>query len=120
MLAAGFRVITVDHLGFGLSDKQHDIKQNQVIRHAERFIAFMNYLNLSNVTLVVQDWGGPIGMLWAVRNPSKVGRLVILDTILVAQPQRFAFWPFALINKMPIIFYKKPKVQRLLARLWSM
>lgn len=103
LLKAGLRVITVDHLGFGLSDKMNDLSENQIHRHGARFSQFMQSLQLDDIILVIHDWGGPIAMDWAVDAADKVQRLVILDTILFAQPQAKKFWPFVFFMKLPLI-----------------
>jgi pimeloyl-ACP methyl ester carboxylesterase len=77
---AGFRAIAHDELGFGRSDKPERGKEYSVQRHAKHFAALMDELGLADVTLVVQDWGGPIGLNWAVDNPDRVRRLVLLNT----------------------------------------
>ena len=55
---AGYRAIVMDHLGFGRSDKPSQATLYQVPRHAERCSELLESLDLHNVTLVVQDWGG--------------------------------------------------------------
>ncbi|MCX6433513.1 MAG: alpha/beta fold hydrolase, partial [Actinobacteria bacterium] len=73
------RCIAADHLGFGLSDKPRDFSYLP-IDHARNFACFMESLDLRNVTLVVGDWGGPIGLSWALDNPDRVTSLVITNT----------------------------------------
>ncbi len=77
---AGFRAIAHDELGFGRSDKPKRQKEYSIRRHAQHFGALMDELSLDGVTLVMQDWGGPIGLAWAVDHPERVKRLVILNT----------------------------------------
>lgn len=74
------RCIAPDLIGFGCSDKPHDADYYSLDRHIRNLGALIRHLDLDKVTLVVQDWGGPIGLGWAVRNPDKVARLVILNT----------------------------------------
>jgi haloalkane dehalogenase len=76
-----FRCIAVDHIGFGLSDKpQHyPYKTGQ---HAENLEAFVQHLNLSNITLVLHDFGGPIGMQFATKYPEKIKQVVVLNSWL--------------------------------------
>ncbi len=81
LLAANLRVIAVDHLGFGRSDKPGDSEAYDVGKHTERLEALLDTLNPHDVTLVCHDWGGPIGLLWAVRHPHIVSRLFIFNTI---------------------------------------
>ena len=80
-LRGSYRCVAMDHIGFGLSDKPVDwsyLAQAQ----AENFQAFVDSLELTDITLVVQDWGGPIGLSYAINNPEKVKRLIILNTWL--------------------------------------
>lgn len=78
-----YRVIAPDHVGCGLSDKpqRYDYTLRQHIANLE---ALMERLALKKITLVMHDWGGPIGMGYAVRHPDHVKRLVIFNTV--------AFW----------------------------
>lgn len=80
LVANGYRAIVMDHLGFGRSDKPDDAALYQIPRHAARCEALLEFLDLKNATIVVQDWGGPIGLPWAARHPERVERLFILNT----------------------------------------
>jgi pimeloyl-ACP methyl ester carboxylesterase len=80
LAGAGYRAIAHDQLGFGRSDKPIREREYSVQRHASHFAALAEELALDGVTLVVQDWGGPIGLSWAVDNPARVRRLVLLNT----------------------------------------
>jgi len=80
LVANGYRAIAMDHLGFGRSDKPDDAALYQIPRHAARCEALLESLDLKNATIVVQDWGGPIGLPWAARHPERVERLFILNT----------------------------------------
>jgi haloalkane dehalogenase len=74
------RVVVPDLLGFGRSDKplaQADYTYDSHYRSIERFAL---ELDLARLTLVVHDWGGPIGLRFAVSHPDRVERLVILNT----------------------------------------
>jgi haloalkane dehalogenase len=77
---AGFRVVCPDYAGFGRSDKPTDRGWYSYDRHGELISALLGSLDLSEATVVVQDWGGPIGLRWAVENADRVGWLVILNT----------------------------------------
>lgn len=80
-LSASNRCIAPDHIGFGLSDKPFDwdyLPQG----HAEHLEKFLDSLDLSGITLVVEDWGGPIGLSYALRHPERVRNLVISNTWL--------------------------------------
>lgn len=80
LVAGGHRVICPDYAGFGRSDKPTDQRWYTYDRHMEHVSAVLAGLDLRDATVVVQDWGGPIGLRWAVENSERVARLVILNT----------------------------------------
>jgi haloalkane dehalogenase len=80
LVAAGNRVICPDYAGFGRSDKPTDRRWYTYDRHVELVSALLEGLDLHGATVVVQDWGGPIGLRWAVEHADRVERLVILNT----------------------------------------
>ena len=79
-LAAAARVIAPDYFGFGRSDKPEDAGWYTFDRHCASIRRLVEQLDLRRVTVVVQDWGGPIGLRLAVEQPERVARLVILNT----------------------------------------
>jgi haloalkane dehalogenase len=85
---AGFRCIAPDLAGFGASDKPTDISWYSYDRHTELMAALLSELDLHGVTMVVHDWGGPIGLRLAVEHAERIDRLVILDTGLFTGRQR--------------------------------
>jgi haloalkane dehalogenase len=74
------RVVAPDYLGFGRSDKPTDRGWYSFDRHYGSILGLVESLELERLTVVVQDWGGPIGMRLAVEQPERVARLVILNT----------------------------------------
>jgi len=78
-LSETHRCIALDNLGFGLSDRPRDFDYSPE-SHARVLRAFVERLGLTDVTLVVHDFGGPIGLPLAVEQPSIVRRLVVLNT----------------------------------------
>jgi haloalkane dehalogenase len=74
------RVVAPDYFGFGRSDKPTDIGAYSYDFHFESIERFVDELDLRETTVVVQDWGGPIGLRLAVERPDRVTRLVILNT----------------------------------------
>jgi len=80
LVAAGHRVICPDYAGFGRSDKPTDRGWYSYDRHTELVAGLLAGLDLSEAVVVVQDWGGPIGLRWAVENADRVRALVILNT----------------------------------------
>jgi haloalkane dehalogenase len=85
---AGFRCVAPDLVGFGASDKPVDIGWYSYDRHTASAAALLEDLDLREATMVVHDWGGPIGLRLAVEQPERVKRLVILDTGLFTGHQR--------------------------------
>ena len=80
LVTGGHRVICPDYAGFGRSDKPTERGWYTYDRHVDLVARVLDTLDLQNATVVVQDWGGPIGLRWAVENADRVGRLVILNT----------------------------------------
>jgi haloalkane dehalogenase len=75
------RVIAPDLIGFGLSEKLPRVGDYSIDGHVEDVVALVDALDLRNLTLVLQDWGGPIGLGVASRRPERVRALVIMNTI---------------------------------------
>lgn len=82
LLAAGYRCVAPDHIGFGRSDKVTEDTWYVVDRHIDRLAGLIERLDLRRITMVVQDWGGPIGLINAVAMPERIDRLAILNTWL--------------------------------------
>jgi haloalkane dehalogenase len=78
-LADRYRCIALDHLGFGLSDKPRDWSY-RIADHAANFATFVDRLGLERFTLVVHDFGGPIGLSYALDHPERIEGLVICNT----------------------------------------
>jgi len=78
-LRSQFRCVVPDHMGCGLSDKPQEYNYT-LSQHIDNLATLVDHLNLDNITLVVHDWGGAIGMGFAVRHPDKVKRLVCFNT----------------------------------------
>ncbi len=82
LCAAGYRCIAPDHMGFGRSDKPTDIHWYTIARHTEILTSLINALDLQDITLVCQDWGGPTGLAQAVYMPERFSALIIMNTWL--------------------------------------
>lgn len=78
-LRGAHRCIAPDHLGFGLSDKPRDWDYLPA-SHAENFARLMDALALEDITLVMNDWGGPIALPFALENPERIRALVPMNT----------------------------------------
>lgn len=78
-LVPDYRCIAPDLLGFGRSDAPSSASYRPAA-HATRLDALLRSLSLTNITLVLHDWGGPIGLAYALRHPDTVRRLVLTNT----------------------------------------
>ncbi len=84
LLAPSFRVVAPDYFGFGRSDKPTDIGWYTYDRHTASIEALIEKLDLRGITIVVQDWGGPIGLRVATEMEDRFARLVVLNTGLMS------------------------------------
>jgi haloalkane dehalogenase len=92
---AGLRAIAPDYFGFGRSDKPTEREWYTYDRHSDSIAELVNQIDLSRLTVVMQDWGGPIGMRLAVERPDLVDRLVVLNTgIFSGRPPSEAWLQF--------------------------
>jgi haloalkane dehalogenase len=82
MVAAGYRCIAPDHIGFGRSDKVTEPSWYDIARHSANLTRLIESLDLRDVTVFVQDWGGPIGLAQVATMPERFSRLVIMNTWL--------------------------------------
>ena len=82
LVEAGYRCIAPDHIGFGKSDKVLDDAWYTIERHSQACAHLIRELDLQRITLVCQDWGGPIGLRQAVDTPERFERLPIMNTWL--------------------------------------
>jgi len=85
---AGFRCIAPDLAGFGRSDKPMDLDWYSYDRHVATLVPLLEELDVRDATVVVHDWGGPIGLRLAVEHPDRIARAVVLDTGLFTGHQR--------------------------------
>ncbi len=85
---AGFRCIAPDLPGFGRSDKPIDFDWYSYDRHTEAVAPLLEELDVRDATIVVHDWGGPIGLRLAVEHPDRIARIVVLDTGLFTGHQK--------------------------------
>jgi haloalkane dehalogenase len=80
VLAGAVRVLAPDYFGFGRSDKPTEVGWYSFDRHYDSILRLVEELDLHGLTVVVQDWGGPIGLRLAVEHPERVERLVLMNT----------------------------------------
>lgn len=112
LVAGGYRCIAPDMIGFGRSDKVTDPDWYTLDAHVAMLRGLVDTLDLQEVTLVCQDWGGPIGLVNAVDAPDRFARLVILNTwlhrsdfpytpALLAWHEQSATIDFSALNSLP-------------------
>lgn len=82
IVAAGYRAIAPDLIGFGRSDKPSQRTDYTYQRHVDWVRSFMLQLNLTDITLVCQDWGGLIGLRLVGEHPDRFARVVAANTML--------------------------------------
>jgi haloalkane dehalogenase len=93
LVEAGHRVIAMDHVGMGNSDKPIDIEYYSYLGHVDRLEKFINGLGLRNITVFVQDWGSLIGLKVAGENPDWFDRIVVGDGALPLVPEGVEPYP---------------------------
>ena len=93
---AGYRCIAPDYAGFGRSDKPTDVGWYTYDRHTALMASLLEDLDLRDATVVVHDWGGPIGLRLAAEHQDRISRMVVMETGLFTgeQPMSDALWTF--------------------------
>ncbi len=95
-LAAGHRVVAPDLIGFGRSDKPKKESAHSFGWHRQVLLEFVDQLDLKNVVLVVQDWGGLLGLTLPMAAPRRYGGLLVMNTLLATGdaplPPGFLAW----------------------------
>lgn len=94
-LAAGHRVVTFDWFGFGRSDKPVRDEAYSFDFHRNLMLTLVERLNLNNVCLLVQDWGGLLGLTLPMAAPERVTRLLVMNTTIAdgrTPSQGFMAW----------------------------
>lgn len=89
-LSKNYRCIAPDYIGFGLSDKPEQWEYN-IKDHTKNLASLLSSLKLDNVTLVVHDFGGPIGFPWAIENADKISKIVLFNTWMWSQEEEVMF-----------------------------
>ncbi|MEX2345148.1 MAG: alpha/beta fold hydrolase [Balneolaceae bacterium] len=80
-MSKNYRAIAIDHIGFGLSEKPVHF-EGRPQDHAKNLSAFIQKLDLKNITLVVHDFGGPIGLAAGMDQPERIKQVVLFNTWL--------------------------------------
>ena len=113
-LAAGHRVVAPDLIGFGKSDKPKKESSHSFSGHRQVLLQFVERLDLNNVVLVAQDWGGLLGLTLPMVSPGRYRGLLLMNTTLATGDEPlspgFVAWREMCANKPDF------EVGRLLAR----
>jgi len=89
LVAAGFRVIAPDHVGFGLSERPAREHDHSLENHIANLAEFIRRLGLHRVTVVCQDWGGPTGLACVMLDPAAFKAIVVMNTWAWPEPSAF-------------------------------
>lgn len=98
----GFRVLAPDLLGLGLSSKLKTIGEHTLDGHAEAMTEWLSALNVNQVIMSAQDWGGPIAAGVGARLPKQIAGFVISNTSILV-PRRVKSTAFHKFSRMPIV-----------------
>ncbi len=101
-----YRVVAMDHIGCGLSDKPENYPYT-LSTHIKNLERLIDHLKLKNITFFLHDWGGPIGMGYAVNHPQMIKRWVIFNTACflaedLSMPWRIRLCHYPLIGTIAI------------------
>jgi pimeloyl-ACP methyl ester carboxylesterase len=101
-LKDAYRCVAIDHIGFGLSDKPEKYDYSTK-NHSKTLEEFVKEVQLDKLTLVVHDFGGPIGLNFAIQNPDRVTNFVILNSWLWSSKSDPDFIRMSKILKSPLL-----------------
>ncbi|KKK86757.1 hypothetical protein LCGC14_2760060, partial [marine sediment metagenome] len=94
--SAGYRAIAPDHIGFGRSDKLPNREDYSYQKFVDWMVEFIEQLDLTNIVLVIQDWGGPIGLRTLAKMSDRFAAVIVTNTLLPnceEEPKGVADWP---------------------------
>jgi len=98
------RVVAPDHIGCGRSDKPNADRYHYTMQsRVDDLTRLVDELGLKDITLVVHDWGGAIGMAWAVKHPELVSRIVVLNTSAFHLPDGKGFPSSLALARTPLL-----------------
>jgi len=80
LVESGYRTIAPDLMGFGKSDKPSRTKDHSYQKHVDILLEFVRQLNLENITMFCQDWGGLIGLRLVGEDPDRFARIIAANT----------------------------------------
>lgn len=101
-LKESYRCIAIDHIGFGLSDKPEHYDYS-TLNHSKTLEKFVLEKQLNNITLVVHDFGGPIGLNFAIQHPEKIKNLIILNSWLWSSENDADYIKLKKVLKSPLL-----------------
>jgi haloalkane dehalogenase len=97
------RVIAPDLIGFGLSSKPRDLEVHTLDFHAKRISALVEALDLHDITIAGQDWGGPVIAVTAARNRERIRGAVFANTAIRVPSRKPRRTPFHRFSHMPLV-----------------
>ena len=103
-----YRTVVPDHMGCGLSDKPSSEEYSYTLEERVSDLeALLNEKGIhSDITLILHDWGGPIGMTYAARHPSRISRLIILNTAaFLLPPEKSLHWSLSLCRDSRVAWF---------------
>jgi len=92
------QIIAMDHIGFGISDQA--TFEMVDMHHAANLKLFLDFLDLTNILLVIHDWGGPIGIGALIDSPQRVAGIVLMNTTVFPMPKEgytYSNFPFKIL-----------------------
>ena len=98
-LRSHYRCVAPDHIGFGLSSRSDRREDHHPEAHARNLAALLERLDISDSTLFMTDWGGPIGLDFARRHPGRVKKIVIANTWCWSVSNDFHFIQFSFMMR---------------------
>lgn len=101
-LKTSYRCIALDHIGFGLSDKPERYDYS-TINHSTTLGRFIDGLQLTSITMVVHDFGGPIGLNFAIHHAAIIQNMVILNSWLWSSKSDLDFIKISKVLKSPLL-----------------
>jgi cis-3-alkyl-4-acyloxetan-2-one decarboxylase len=103
LVSRGYRVVAPDLIGLGLSDKPRRVSDHSVALHVQTICELVEHLDLSGLTIVGQDWGGPIVAGFAARRPQRVAAAVFANTAILAPGSRYRVTRFHQFSHIPVL-----------------
>jgi pimeloyl-ACP methyl ester carboxylesterase len=101
-LSAHYRCIAIDHIGFGLSDKPKTYDYS-TLNHSHSLERFIVWKDLSDITLVMHDFGGPIGFHMAINNAQRIKRMVVMNSWLWSSASDPSYKKLRTVLKSPLL-----------------